>query len=442
MRKYALLLIGLILIPACMLFPGVGPTADLAPQETGTVALPTVAPIATPTHQPSTPSLPATPSGEPAPAFGHLRMFSGGVGWSVGAASQAASQIFRTRDGGFSWEYTGPPQAEAAPNGFQAHAFFLDAQHAWVTYYPSEAPAALGPSSVWHTSDGGASWIPGFTPPTNPNIPDYAFEALYFSDPQNGWLMLAHSPGAGNAPVSIFHTQDAGVHWEVLVDPFTGNADRLHTCCRAGMLFLDSLNGFVPYGGGPYTMPMVHVTHDGGRTWESQELPPAEPHMFARAVCGSGSPSALGGLSVALVVSCFDPNRPAPIPIPYLYTSDDAGVNWQSQPLPDETVQSAPLRNYRRDYSLQFIDAQHAWLFVQDEDWAQGDPPAVWTHIFQTQDGGSNWVKLAQVDWIGEFSFTDPSDGWVNTRQGNMLALLRTSDGGALWQPVNPVLLP
>ncbi len=442
MYKCILIFFGLLIIPACAILPGAGSTIAEPTQETEALESPALTPAISPTIQEPSPEPQLNPSGVPAPAFASLRMFDGGTGWAVGAAPEAASQIFHTSDGGSAWEIAGPPQAEAAPEGYQARVFFLDSLHAWVTYYPSATPAALGPSSVWHTTDGGASWISGFTPPISQNIPDYAFEALHFTDPQNGWLMLAHSPGAGNAPVSIFGSWDAGVHWETLIDPFSGESGHLHTCCRAGMLFLDTLNGLVAYGGGPYTMPMVHLTHDGGLIWNSQELPPANPEMFARAVCGSGSPSAMGGESVALVVSCFDPDRPAPIPIPYLYTSEDAGVSWESLPLPDETVLSAPLRNYRRDYRLQFIDAQHGWLFVQDEDWAQGDPPAVWTHLYQTQDGGLTWMKLAQLDWIGEFSFTDPVQGWAITLRGNLLGLLHTRDGGASWQQLNPVLTP
>jgi len=438
MRKYLPILIGLIVIPACAVLPGLKPTPA---REAGDVETASPAPTSTPTIQQPTPEPQISPVGEAAPPFSSLRMFTAGNGWAVGASPEAASQIFRTIDGGYTWVHAGPPQGEAIPDGYNAHAFFLDPEHAWVTYYPP-APSAQEPLPVWHTADGGASWSPGFAPPANQDIPDYAFEALFFTDSRNGWLMLAHSPGAGNAPVSLFRSEDAGVHWVTLLDPFGRQADRLHTCCRAGMLFLDTLNGLVAYGGGPYTAPMVHVTRDGGSIWNSQELPPTDREIFSRSACGSGSLSPLGGKSLALVVACFDAERPAPIALPYLYVSDDAGMSWRSTPLPDELARSGPLARYRREYKAQFIDAQYGWLFVQDEDWEQGDPPPVLTHIYQSQDGGLTWVEKVEVDWIGEFSFIDPLNGWAITHQGNDLGLLRTRDGGGTWRPLNPILQP
>jgi len=438
MRKYLTFLIALIIISACTVLPGLKPTPA---REAGEVEIPTPVAGNTPTSKQPSPEPQASPVGKAAPPFASLRMFTADTGWAVGASPEAADQIFRTIDGGYSWAYAGPAQEEAIPEGYRAHAFFLDSERAWVTYYPSNA-SALGPSSVWHTADGGVSWTPGFTPHKDQNVPDYAFEALFFTDALNGWLMLAHSPGAGNAPVSLFHSEDAGVHWVTLLNPFQGQADRLHTCCRAGMLFLDALNGLVAYGGGPYTSPMVHVSRDGGYSWNSQELPPADEEVFSRAACGSGPISSLGENRLALAVACFDSERPAPIAIPYLYLSEDAGMSWRGAPLPDELVQSAPLSRLRREYRLQFIDAQYGWFFVQDEDWDQGDPPAVRTHIYQSQDGGLTWVEKAEVDWIGEFSFIDPMNGWAITRLGNNLGLLRTHDGGGTWQPLNPIIRP
>lgn len=441
MRKYLIILFGLLLIPACSLLPGLKP-AETLPTELGDVGeTSTELPERSPSPGPLPTETQVKISGKPAPPFADLHMFPGDSGWAVGAAPEAAGQIFHTSDGGYTWIYAGPPQEEAVPAGYRPYAFFLDPEQAWVTYYPAEAPP-LGPSSVWHTADGGGSWTPGFTPPLNQDIPDYAFEAMYFTDAENGWLMLAHSPGAGNAPVSLFGSRDAGVNWEILLDPFDGQAGNLHTCCRAGMLFLDNLNGFVPYSGGPITEALVHVTRDGGRSWISQELPPADTQLFARAICGTRSISGLGEAGLALVVACFDPDRPAPIPIPYLYISKDAGFSWSSIALPDEPVQSAPLARYRRDFQIQFIDATNGWLFLLDEDWSQGEPPAATTSIYQTQDGGLNWVKKAQVNWIGDFSFSDPQNGWAITRLGKESGLLRTGDGGENWQPLNPVLQP
>jgi len=441
MRKYLILLPGLFFIQACAVITGLKITQTLP---TYTAEVEQVIPPAAVLSSTPTPTLPlplpqVNPSGKPAPRFASLRMFTNDTGWAVGAEPEAAQLIFRTQDGGYNWTYAGPPQLDAIPVGTNAHAYFLDAEHAWVSYYPAVAPAN-GPSSVWRTQDGGLSWTPGFTPPPHPDIPDYAFEGLYFSDPQTGWLMLAHSPGAGHAPVSLFRSRDAGAHWETLLDPFEGQADRLHTCCRGGMLFVDRQNGLVAYAGGPYTAPMVHITRDGGSTWRSIELPLADPEEFEGAACGSESLSQLSGSKVALVVSCFDLERLEPGSLANLYISEDAGMSWRSLPLPEEPFEGSASGNLQREYHVQFIDAQNGWLFLQVQDWSQGETPVVHTSLYQTQDGGSLWTPRARLNWIGEFSFSDPLNGWAITRLGDDLGLLRTQDGGGSWIPLNPVL--
>jgi len=440
MRKYILILFLIIFMPACSLFSALGNTPTASPEIQTLTPTDTILPSPTPSETTSsfTPEPQVNPSGRPAPAFTSLDMVDSQIGWAQSEPTHAGEQIWRTQDGGYTWTAVGPPQPGSYPPDYVARTFFLDAHHAWVTYYPPQ-PLALGPSSVWATTDGGQTWTPGFTPPLDERIPDFAFESMTFIDPLHGWLMLQHSPGAGNAPVSLYGSQNGGINWELLVDPFSEGTARLNTCCRSGMLFMDEVTGIVGYAGGPIPPPLAHWTYDGGRTWESLELPRPTPPVSEFSTCGSGPPQNLGIGVVALLVQCFDPERPAPIALPFLYISTDDGTSWQVSPLPDELVNRAPLANFRRSNRVQFVSNTVGWLLVQDEDYANNEISYVQTHMFNTKDGGQTWEKIAQVSWAGIFDFIDDQIGWALPQLGTNTGLLHTQDGGSTWVALNPV---
>jgi photosystem II stability/assembly factor-like uncharacterized protein len=59
--------------------------------------------------------------------------------------------------------------------------------------------------------------------------------------------------------------------------------------------------------------------------------------------------------------------------------------------------------------------------------------------IHGTPDEGKTWSLIKTVSWDGEFDFVTLESGWAVARDGEEIALVRTEDGGATWQLLEPV---
>lgn len=138
--------------------------------------------------------------------------------------------IYRTTDGGVSWE-----SIHLDSFGFN-EAFFIDQDNGWIVGYTS---------NILKTNDGGLSWTD-----ISPGEKSGEYESVFFVDQFSGWVV-----GGDNV---ILHTDDGGSTWE--------NQSEYYPRTLYSVSFPDSLNGWIcaSYG------EIFHTT-DGGSNWEEQQ---------------------------------------------------------------------------------------------------------------------------------------------------------------------------
>src|SRR5438132_6241288 len=127
---------------------GLGIALQRARQSVGLTPTPT--PFASPNINP-TPT--PTPSG-PYPLLPpvSLRIISTSTGWAAGSGT---NRILRTADGGSHWDDAGPRGAQ--PGNWTT--FFLDANNAWVASSLQTGSDSAGYSiAIYRTADGGRTW--------------------------------------------------------------------------------------------------------------------------------------------------------------------------------------------------------------------------------------------------------------------------------------------
>lgn len=452
---YTLILAGCAGTPGTAGQPDQAPTSTLSPEETqleptaitteeGILqASPSVpqpgTSTATPTvpEQPSGITLPTEASYLPLPPLtsgqqvkiSYIDMIDAANGWAIGGDQDPGDRLLRTRDGGQTWRDVGPAYLSPDKNapGKIKNAFFLDPNSAWVAVYylPQSDLQDSDPASsrIWRTLDGGLSWevsepielfIMLFGSEDSEVIDPSPPPLMQFLDADHGWILIRDTgSGMHRYPVSLYRTSDGGLRWKNLFDAY---GDVIQGGYKTGMTFADAQTGWVTTESYPVGEPFVRASSDGGSEWEEIWLPPPDfdPGLDDSGFCvDQYSPHLFSATHGVLVVDCFtaeDSGQTEDI----LYTTEDGGGNWRSDPYPGG--------------ALQMLDPQLGWALSRD--------------IFQTRDGGRTWEKLKTVNWDGQFDFVDQNTGFAVARSNGQIALVHTTDAGRSWEMLEPVLAP
>jgi photosystem II stability/assembly factor-like uncharacterized protein len=317
------------------------------------------------------------------------------VGWAGGQAAIGSSVIiFKTTDGGVSWE------PSLSDFGDIRTITFLNDRLGW----------ASGQSSrVWHTSDGGATWV------LQIQFPFQFVHALSFVDSLNGW-------GAGDVNRRV-HTTDGGLTW--LVDTLAYSLYDIQ--------FIDSLHGWQC---GTWK---IERTTDGGSTWQLQLdtfMVRWQSIFMLDQITGwaVSEMSAFGG-TPGLIVH-----------------TTDGGATWAYQQNPTEYS----LRGVFFSNSLNGVTVGDVATLLRTTNGGQGwelatqavsfesflavhvlDPSNVWVSglegsILHTSNAGREWIVLpsGRSKALKDIFFVDVVCGWT---VGDASTILRTSDSGQSW---------
>lgn len=402
-----------------------------APDQTGTPTMTPTDPVLTsppPTVDPSLPTATFIPRTTPIPllpgeeiTISDIHMFSPSSGWAMGFQDNSISRVLSTRDGGQTWTDQTPPLEFSTKIGVSESpvtSYFWDESTAWLFYNQEIFTESPYVHRIWHTVDGGQSWIASSPLP----FPVEAYMRLtpgefFFIDPMQGWLRT-HSGLVHMHDIShLFQTQDGGNTWTLVNRVGNGQIERLLNTEMAfdslleGWMLKDSLGGFEPF---------LEWSRNGGYWWDIIELPAPDGDWFSidRRCIGS-DPDILSDRSFRFLLICapYDPEMGIyrlDIASKYLYHSLDLGVSWQIQKVP---------RNIEQ---IIFLNDQLGFAFGR-------------TH-YQTQDGGITWKEIKTVNWLGQFSFISPQEAWAVAREGDESALVHTTDGGKTYQLIEPVI--
>ena len=347
---------------------------------------------------------------------------------------RTSSYLRWTEDGGKTWSEPRPmplPLTEIAMGGVQFVDASHGWTSSYVEQPMPDAAAATSTSTstitvtVWRTSDGGLSWQSSTIPFGTLKASGFFEGSVHFRDPLNGEAFdirgpaldptsgLAAPSSAGEWTCERFSTSDGGVTWST-PKPMS---------CLANIRFVDSLLG---YAYDWFGTPVLYVTVDGGQTWTTGTLPPnARPNAGMLLVWRSGATlHALvywwaDGTSMSAIVASDDGGRTwtlAGTPFSYvlmnngyglalgppmaamddhqlltstwsyddkatlLFKSRDSGLTWKQ-------VAYTGLAGDIKDFD--FLNASDGWAATNTMDtvaalWATTDGGATWTRILST----------------------------------------------------------
>jgi len=225
-----------------------------------------------------------------------------------------------------------------------------------------------------------------------------------------GWLVFSEGPNHS----ALFHTRDAGRHWQNNFTAPLGNANAV------GLKFFDARRGVLRIWGDALGARAL-ATKDGGRSWQPLHLP------------------SLGGYYVNVEFS--DPEHawvawvtqasPASVPTVDLYRTADGGQNWQK--FPNGALNGLP---QPASGSPLFASAQDGWVQVGSQLYASHDGGDSWQpESLELPPAGSVSLGQAIVSPGGLVTLTfEGSSGQVP--RGVEMWVAASSDGGRTWQPL------
>ena len=218
--------------------------------------------------------------------------------WAVGYGT-----ILHTTDGGNTWVQQG---GDTIPDVILQGVFAVDTETAWVTGLPFD-----GYATIFHTTDGGNTWT---RQGSAAEFPDGHFLGVSAADSNNAWAVGGHTLGM-TFPSFVFHTTDGGNTWvnQAPNDTAMGDANDVFAVDNntawmvqdhgnlfytenggenwtkqesnspiwylVGVSAIDADTAWVTgFGEGTAGGKILHTT-DGGDTWEPQ-TPPVNPNFW------------------------------------------------------------------------------------------------------------------------------------------------------------------
>ena len=218
--------------------------------------------------------------------------------WAVGFNGT----VLHTTDGGNTWEQQG---GDTIPDVLLQGVYAVDTETAWVTGLPFD-----GYATIFHTIDGGNTWT---RQGSAAEFPDGHFLGVSAADSNNAWAVGGHTLGT-IFPSFVFHTTDGGNTWvnQAPNDTAMGDANDVFAIdnntawmvqdhgnlfytenggenwtkqeCNSSFWYLVGVSAIdadtawvTGVGEGTAGGKILHTT-DGGDTWEPQ-TPPVNPNF-------------------------------------------------------------------------------------------------------------------------------------------------------------------
>jgi photosystem II stability/assembly factor-like uncharacterized protein len=390
------------------------------PAQTSTIP-PTPEPSATiePGVPPTSPPVPTVDmtqvlSGDPIPLYPagteitlrEVRMVDDSDGWGIGTGKSDFLHLFRTEDGGITWQDVTPPQPEiiSISSYLPITLGVWDSETAWAAYGGTEV--------IWSTDNGGITWEASLLEHTTTY--DGMITVL---DKNHAWFFQFLEGGMQKVFTAVSRTSDGGKTWELLLDPYGEYHDEsIQAFDKTGAVFINPQFGWLTRdfrGVDPFVR--INFTQDGGFTWDSVELPapPAFPDLFAQNLGALYDPYLISPDQGSFRVFTRRMENEEIIDQDFLYKTSDGGSTWEILDLPGG--------------DLYHINDQIMYTISRD--------------IYRSDDGGVSWQFIKSVNWDGQFSFVDQNTAWVVAYNGYEYALVKTTNGCQSFFEIEPVLV-
>jgi photosystem II stability/assembly factor-like uncharacterized protein len=362
--------------------------------------------------------------------------------------------VYRTGDGGTSWQPTGLTPLIASPS-------FINPSQGW----------ALSSSGVSVSRDGGQNWT--HIPSDSTLKSALNIDTIQFVSETVGWAsgrdqqkfpLLLKTIDGGRSWLVVHPQMFTSVTPKLALDATPASAPApatpvaLEVPKQTGLPpvqlpdapavvnihMFDAQHGWGETPRGKYELPHLLHTSDGGRTWQDvlpQDQQGSRQNTLADDFLDTSTAwFALNGYHASAVILS-------------IYRTSGGGQSWREAHItlniPNSTLEVR---------QLSFSDANHGWLLLTG---SQDQTEAEAAVIYATSDGGQNWTQASTTGTTAgsiplkgdkaSMAFLNAQVGWLTVGPYVSDGFYKTSDGGHTWgkqslpafsNPTKPIALP
>jgi photosystem II stability/assembly factor-like uncharacterized protein len=295
---------------------------------------------------------------------------------TLGFYGNGAGKIFRTTDGGATWQ-----KVFEQKGTFVRCLAFADAKHGVMgNIGPGYFPGVTDDNPLYRTEDGGATWSPVTEIDGDPVVGLCAFDIVQVPFVNAG--NLDHRPriigvGRVGGPAAYIWSDDLGKTWKQGVLPEIG-------AMAFDVKFLDDQRGFIAsatHADVAQSHALILATDDGGSTWR-EVYRSARPFEITWKL---SFPSKDVGYCT---IQSYNPDTSASAR--FVAKTTDGGKTWSEIPLVDD--------HRVRQFGVAFLDENIGWV---------GAMP----HGLGTTDGGKSWSKVDFGNAVNKIRLIPSSEG-------------------------------
>lgn len=295
---------------------------------------------------------------------------------TLGFYGNGAGRIFRTTDGGATWQKV----FEQKGTFVRCLAFTDDKHGVMGNIGPGYFPGVTDPNPLYRTEDGGATWSPVTEIDGDPVVGLCAFDIVQVPFVNAG--NLDHRPriigvGRVGGPAAYIWSDDLGKTWKQGVLPEIG-------AMAFDVKFLDDQRGFIAsatHADVAQSHALILATDDGGSTWR-EVYRSARPFEITWKL---SFPSKDVGYCT---IQSYNPDTSASAR--FVAKTTDGGKTWSEIPLVDD--------HRVRQFGVAFLDENIGWV---------GAMP----HGLGTTDGGKSWSKVDFGNAVNKIRLIPSSEG-------------------------------
>lgn len=290
------------------------------------------------------------------------------VSAKVGFYGNGAGKIFRTDDGGASWK-----QVFSKPGTYIRALGFLDDKRGFAgNIGPDSFPGVTDTTLLYRTDDGGGSWQAVALPDADGARGVCAIDILSIDAVNAGHRLhkeIMHVGGRVGGPASLHASDDGGATWKRLPLP-------AEIAMILDVHFVDVSTGFVFAGSDPDVTKsngVIAKTTDSGRTWK---IVYRSARPFELMWKGSFPSRAIGYATLQNYTgeAAQDPEaHVTPVAARFVVKTTDGGDTWRELPVTQDAAM--------QEFGIGFVDDRRGWIGALPNGFATTDGGATWVAV-------------------------------------------------------------